>query len=329
MRGRLLAVCAMVPPGAVELTWDAPPECPDAPAVLEQVDEYAAQSDTPTQVQAEGRIAREEDAYALELTLCDDAGEDVRRIVHASCEPLGRATALMLAVAMDPIAVVETVAARPGPEPEPEPEPERVPEPEPEPESEPEPLFEPERPPPRAKPRRRSTRPRLALRPEAQLGVAIVPGPLAVGFGGAVGVFGRSWRAELEGAYWVPQRTTVDGLEEVGATISLAYGGARGCYVVPLSKVELPVCGGIEVGVLAGKAFGDGITKEPNSDVWIGLPISAGVAWAPVRAFALLARVEAAVSLRRPGFHLNDVGEVHVADAVGARAVFGAEVRFF
>ena len=111
--------------------------------------------------------------------------------------------------------------------------------------------------------------------------------------------------------------------------MSLGYGGARGCYVVPLSKVELPVCGGLQVGVLAGRAFGEGITKTPNSDVWMGLPLSAGVAWAPVRAFALAARVEAVVSLRRPGFHLNGVGDVHAADAVGARAVFGAEVRFF
>lgn len=316
----------MVPPGAVELTWDAPPECPDAAAILRQVDEYAAQSDTPTHVQAEGRIAREQDdAYALELTLRDAEGEHLRRIVHPSCEPLGRATALMVAVAMDPIAVVETVAPRTEPDPLPEPklEPEPVPEPEPV------TVFEPEPPPPRPKPRRRSATPRLALRAEAQLGVGIVPGPLAVGFGGAVGLFGRSWRAELEGAYWTRQRATVDGLDGVGANLSLAYGGARGCYVVGLSKVELPVCSGLEVGVMAGDAFGPGITNEPDSDVWLGLPLSAGVLWAPVRAFALHARVEAAVSLRRPGFHLNNVGEVHRAEAVGARAVFGAEVRFF
>ena len=324
----------MVPPGAVELHWQAPPQCPDRAAVLQQVDGYAANSQTPTPIVANGRIVEVGQGYALELTVRDGSGESTRRIEHEACEPLGSAAALVIAVGMDAVAVAGSwpVADAPTPATEPEPLPEPAPEPDAEPAlAEPPPVYaepEPEPPAVSRKPPRQPVRPRLLLRPEVQVGTAILPGIAGAGFGGAVGLFGPHWRAEVEGAYWLPRRATVTGLD-VGGRLSLAYGGARGCYVVTPGAVDLPFCGGVEVGSLGGSAFGEGIRNAPNRDVWVGAPLSVGVAWAPVRAFALYARGEAAISLRRPGFHLEGVGQVHRAGAVGARAVLGAEVRFF
>lgn len=296
------------------------------------VDEYAARSATPSAVSAQGRIEVVDGGYALEFNVGTQPSP--RRLEHATCEPLGRAAALILAVAVDPVAVAGHVAPSGTPsatdEPPPKPAPVAVPASDvAPPPAAPTPAradtIAPQPPTPPRRPVR--TSPRLGLRPEFVIGTALLPGTVEFGFGGAAALFGRHWRVELDGTYWLPQETTIDDTG-IGGRVSLAHGGVRGCYVADAGPLQVPLCGGLSVGALIGRSVG--LTpRVRNTDVWAGLPLSAGLAWAPVRALALFARAEAVVSLRIPGFHVEGLSRLHRVGSVGARAAIGAEVRFF
>jgi hypothetical protein len=81
----------------LELAWDAPPECPQGPAVRQKVD--ALLGDTAPKMgrlRAEGRIARVEGRYRLTLTVHDQNLARDRTIDSDACTDLAGAAAVAL-----------------------------------------------------------------------------------------------------------------------------------------------------------------------------------------------------------------------------------------
>jgi hypothetical protein len=249
------AVPAPPTPATWELEWVAPPECPDAAAIREQITALVPEpsgGDGVLYVDAE--VEPQGDAFVLTLRTVFLERHDEREVRARVCGELAEAVALVVAISLDPTLVVT------GPS---------VPEPVP---SEPPPATSPSSPPPEPRatpdaadapaassgpslreesPSRRSSRSRLPdewmLRLAPKLEVGSLPA-----FGGgldlAVGVLWPWWRLELHGSHSWPRRAFGPG--GTAGRFQLGAVGVRGCGRPRVGRVELPVCVGLDGGAL-------------------------------------------------------------------------------
>ncbi|MCY1063894.1 hypothetical protein OV090_03920 [Nannocystis sp. RBIL2] len=111
---RLSSAAPPVAAPPVDLTWQAPRECPDGDDVLLMVAGLLRQptgDDAPGRPGARGLITRAGAAWELRLVL-RGRGSDYRRTVRAeSCPILARAAALLIAIHLDPLAVARGLPA--------------------------------------------------------------------------------------------------------------------------------------------------------------------------------------------------------------------------
>ena len=244
-------------PASWELEWLAPPECPDAAAIREQV---AALVPRPGEgegvLYADAKVEPRGDAFLLRLQTVFLERHDEREVEARACGELAEAVALVVAISLDP-----TLAATESAVPEP---PAKVPnESEPEP-SEPGPITSPQPGPrvsaadPGVTPSVRASvqprRPRPARAPDQWL-LRLAPklelGSLPAVTGGldlAVGVLWPWWRLELHGSHAWPRRAPGPGGS--AGRFQLGTVGVRGCGRPRVGPVELPVCVGLDGGVL-------------------------------------------------------------------------------
>jgi len=322
----------------VELAWEAPTECPGSEAVLGRIEEILGpgQEHAGETVSVSAAIeAAEGGGWRLQLRVDAPGGETERTVRAEQCQTLVDATALVAAIAVDPIRAMAhlqrarsvkpatLVPSAPEPTEPKEPEVEPLPS-QPEPESDlelaPEPIV-------RTTGR---TRPRSPVRGGLRLGPGIDYGALPGVAGGVAvgaGVLGRKWRADLVGSYWFPRETGVPTEPRAGGEVSMWAVGARGCWVPGARAFEFPLCAGMEAGVLRGRAtretVGSGLAREP----WVAALASASLAWAPRKEVAIVLGVDALVPLRRSGFTIGDEVLYTVAP-VGVRGNLGVELRF-
>jgi hypothetical protein len=333
------------PPVAIELRWAAPEECPDREAFLEALDAIAGRRLVEAQGAAlvvDGRIEALGRGYALALRLRGPAGEEVRTLEASECEDLASAGSLVVVTRLlgdvpappedrarspeeglrspEETAAAPTDAAVPLPPPgadESQPSlvsDEVAPLPEPGPHVEPRPAGRP--------------RPQATL--VALAGVAVGLGPRPAGLvRGGVGLRWGSVRVEAFAMHVLATRT--GGGDVPGVRASLTGAGALGCWAPAWGRLELPLCGGLELGAVVGRGVGPLVaTREGVRQLWIGLPLEAGVAWAPIPRLALRALVGGDIGLLRPGFHV-DIGDERTAIArpwpVGLHAGGGLELR--
>lgn len=346
-----VAVPELVSPAAeaVALTWEAPQECPDVAVVRRALAGYLGEApsvEAGAAVTAVGRVTRSGGVYRLELHTRTASGETVRETTADECGVLVEATAVIVAIAVDPSTMlargdmaptpVEPKPAEPEPAPlEPEPAPPEPTPPEPAPT---EPVVEPR--PDEPAPVEPEPRLRFGVRASGGVDLGVLPG-LAGGLRLAGAIFGgrpavaRAWRAELRGDFWFPRTATV--ADGIGGRVSLWSVGARGCWVPGVERVGLqfPLCAGLESGAMRGQPVGDRIASPtPSSRFWLAADGSAGLAWAPRRFIALVLQAELVVPIVRAGFRVGRTGdeledlEVHRAGPVAGRALLGLEARF-
>ncbi|MCX4246857.1 hypothetical protein [Paraliomyxa miuraensis] len=347
--GVLVALWSMLAPGepgvpelrspaaeAVVLSWQAPASCPDQAAVrrgLATVLGEGPSAEAGAGVRAVARVHEEGGRLHLELRTETPSGVTTRETVADDCAVLVEATALIVAIAVDPTAVLgrgETLA---------EPEPSPV-EPEP-PDEAPAVVVEPMEP---ADPETRlgiepveaadrevepTTDPRIrfGMRVAGAIDGGSLPG-VAGGLRVTGAVLGRRWRAELGGDYWLPRTATAE--PGIGGRIGLGSGAARGCGVPGIDRVglEIPLCAGVEAGILRGDPAGDRVANPVTARVpWVAATAGAGVAWTPRRFIALVLQGEVVLPIARTGFVVGDV-EVYRVGAVAGRGTLGIEVRF-
>jgi hypothetical protein len=319
--------------GPVELVWEAPAECPDGGAVLSRIEEILgpANEHAGETVSVSAAIkAVEGGGFQMKLRVDAAEGATERAVVATQCETLVDATALVAAIAVDPIRAMahlqaageqdaaELVPSAPEPE-EPEVEPEE-PAAEPAVESRPEPVV---RTTGRVEPRR-SVRGGVRLGPGIDYGA--LPG-VAGGMGVVAGVLGSKWRADLVGSYWFPRETGVSGEPRAGGEVSLWAVGARGCWVPGTRSLELPLCAGMEAGALRGRGTRETVDPEVAREPWIAALAGIALAWIPATQAALVLGVDAMVPLRRSGFTIGDA-VLYEVTPVGVRGSLGVELRF-
>jgi hypothetical protein len=96
---------ASPPARRFELTWQAPADCPSQQEVAREIEELIAQSPGVPQaapISAQALVRWERDGFALALGLKDMDSSRSRHIGAPTCEELGHATALIIAMAIDP-----------------------------------------------------------------------------------------------------------------------------------------------------------------------------------------------------------------------------------
>jgi hypothetical protein len=316
------AALALASPGAtapdddsaVALQWEAPAACPDVAALRGELERYvsadAQRGDRPLRVHA---LVREDAGrFVLDLELDAEGGIMRQRIVAERCEVLASATALVIAVLLDPAGVVERV--EPSPPPVEPPIATAAP-------VTPTPVTT-----PTAAPKRRRSL-QAILRVAALGGTGVLP-RFGAGFTAAAGIRGRLFRAELVATGMLPQRARAEG-EDAGARVDAWTIGPRGCVVPEVRTVELPVCTGLDAGQIRARGFGLQTALRPVAP-WVAIPLSASVLWAPAaasRRFAFGPGVEAWVATTRPRFGIDDLGPLYRAARAGIRAWVTVELR--
>ncbi len=175
---------------------------------------------------------------------------------------------------------------------------------------------------------RAAPRVRAALRVSGLFDGGSTPGPTG-GLTVAAALLGSLWRVELFGL-WLAPRTSIPAPPlDLGARVGLLAGGLRACVVPTVLRLEIPVCGALEAGVLRGRGRGDALARHGADGVpWIAASVGPGVSWAPVRRLALTLQVDLVVPLTRAVFAVGGYGEVYRGALVAGRATLGLELRF-
>ncbi|APR75317.1 Hypothetical protein A7982_00663 [Minicystis rosea] len=330
----------------VSLRWSAPEGCPAGARVVAEVDrllgESGARPPTPLEVSA---VVTDDPAGGLRVRL--DAGNArVRELHAASCEALADATAVILALMIDPTAVASAPPAAPAPAapssaaPSASAVPAAPPSP---PSAPPAPASAPPAPasaapsvstapdtsraaaPPST--RSRVPAPRFHLLAWALADVGSLPG-VSFAAGGTAALSLGAFRFELGAGVWPSRAATSPQRATAGGDISLVAGAAGACYsLLAPGAFELAPCLAFELGRIHAAGYGVTMPGE-GSALWSALKPGARFAWSPVSRVALVLRLDAAVPFARPSFVLSNLGPVHRSGPLAGRAGCGVELTF-
>ena len=184
---------------------------------------------------------------------------------------------------------------------------------------------------------RASSRPRVLASVAVAGEVGIQPRAGAA-FELAGGVGWSHARVELGALASLGPDATSERLATVGGRFRLLTGLVRGCGVLGTERVELPLCGGLELGDL--RASGTGLRRPATVDApWVAAVASARPQWSPrLRSvagagargrarLALGALLDVVIPLRRHRFATPEAGLVHAVDPVAVRFGLRVELR--
>ncbi len=336
-------------PISFSLTWDAPAECPDSKYLRAEVETLLAGA-PPTLVGVTARAEvhhRDDGSWTVRLRTDREGTVGERSLEADSCRSLADATALVVALTIDPAHVAS--AAEPPSAPAPATTSASAPAPSP---SASPPLPSPA---PSEVPRRadvahlptgapnatgatgaRGSRPRWAVFPAIAGDLGTLP-HLAYGFSLSGSVMVGRFRGELYGAFWPNQTAHGQGTipQADGGTVELVDGGMRACaptpdQSLPLQRIELSPCAGLEAGGLRGK----GVNLAPaltRTSLWLAVTLDARAVVRLSRSWGIGLDVEAVVPLRRDVFTFGagpSAPTIHEAGIIEGRAWMGPELRF-
>jgi len=327
-------------PRAVELTWIAPDGCPSETIVQTEIDRLLGASSSDRRVTATASVTKREDGFRVVLTTQSSGTKGARTLDGKSCPALADATALILALMVDPAAAIAAPASTPLPEKEktkpveaksepiaatpalyaapPPPPPLETPiEEAPKPADAPKPIESPVVP---------SSRSRGVLGASAIADVGALP-HAAFGVGLAAAWMRDRLRLEASFAY-LPGARVVMADRDAGGDFRLVLGGALGCwsFLGHESGLSLGACGGAEIGRMSASGFG---VRAPHSGSATWLAVTSGLMTTYTQGdLALRLQLDAFAPLVRPDFVIDGIGPVHTASFLGFRALIGAEVRF-
>jgi hypothetical protein len=286
-----------------ELTWDAPPECPTAQEVERDITRLIGESSHERTVRASATVTGSDDDWKVRVRM-ETGGEISERSLSApTCRALEKAVALVIAITIEPRAA----SGEPPPPPPVEPPPPKPPPP----------------PPPPPVVREPPLKWFAALGPVTEIG--LLP-QLGVGGELSAGLRLPIFSAELSGAMYVPESTTVKGPS--GGRFTLASGGLRACGRVLGGQVELFGCAETATNRLAGRGFG--VTAPGSASTMLagfGVGPRVDVRLSPV--FLLLFDVEAIYAPGRASFVLDNVGRVYTAKHIGMSGRLGLAAQFW
>jgi cell division septation protein DedD len=257
-----------------ELSWSAPAACPAREAVVREIDELLAGSSavTPATTSAANAVVLGDGAdFSLTLSVRDSDGWHERKLDAPTCEELGHATALIVALGINPALLV--THADPGGVSQ-------------------NPSFAPSQATAVSSPTATND-PRLVLAPRAaakaetpsiaatseapkkslQLRLGLIefvsfrtlPGT-NLGTGVFAAIQGQAARLEaMASGVLAEARASKPG---AGATFALYRLAAKGCWLITKNRWALGPCAGMELGRLRGSGYGVDVTKEPRG-IWL------------------------------------------------------------
>lgn len=173
--------------------------------------------------------------------------------------------------------------------------------------------------------------PRPALRWPLALaagpGFGAIPGvsPLLLKF--SAGVRGRRWSVVLGQTFWLPRDLPAPADPAVGGRLWLWAAGLRACGIPGRGRLEFPLCGGVEAGVLTGRGIGELVSAQRVTSAWVALSAGPGLAVRLAPRLALTLGVDVLVMLAYPRLQIPGRGTVCCAAPVGALATAGLELR--
>lgn len=313
---------AVLAPAPIEIEWNAPPECP-APAELRaSVVQLLGGERTREPVRAEATVVREGEGYAAQLVLAVGEQRSERRLEASGCAALADAVAVVVAVTVDPVQLLDE-------------EREHVEVPEAEPIAEPiaapivAPIDVPEIP---SAVVSAPTVERARVRAPG-VHVRVFGGPdygatpkITGAIGGAIGLRGRWWRAELDGSFAFARTTSLTMPEDFTAKISRWSIGARGCGVPTRGRIEVPLCAAIEAGQIVGSGTGETIHPQTERRPWIAAVVGPALAISVVPRLAILVGADLVVPLWRARFVIG-AKQIHEPRPIGVRGLVGVELR--
>ncbi|MEZ4229175.1 MAG: hypothetical protein R3B89_08430 [Polyangiaceae bacterium] len=313
LAGVLLAVCSESADAKprLDLSWRAPKECPTEAQVLSRAQRMLRDSRADVSVEASARVTRSTSGYVVALETRVDGGVGHRQLHAESCDAAASATALMLALAVDPGAqlgdpgeapVGQTGAVDDAPAEDREARTARLP--------------------PRSKKgagpeRHRESAPevvpasslsrefRVLVGGEASWGVLPkLTGAPSAGLGFGVE---RLW-VDLQGAYFPGSSETLSS-DRRGGDFSRWALSLRAFYGLGGPRFRL----GPAARIIATRIHGSGrgVSRPRSSDVWLGAAaFGPRLEWRP-SALGLAVGAESGFPFTRPSFELDDLGNVY------------------
>jgi hypothetical protein len=304
----------------VALAWRAPEGCGDAAGVRFDVERLVRGSPPGPRIEAEAEVTRDGDAVHVLLRTRSAGVDGERRVEAASCAQVASATAVILALMIDPNAAARAAAEDPPPRVEPPPQVTAPPPP-------PGPMHQP---PPidavasRASPRRPV---RFVASASAAGDAGTMPG---ASVGGAIAVASLlgPYRLGVRAGYF-PHRSEVLGARPTaGGDFSLFDAGFDACRaLVDHRRARAELCAGVEIDHLEGQGFG--VTVPSAGAATFGVAALGGLLDLPLAShLSAELRAGATAPFARPAFYFDAIGTVHRPSPVGGRLSGGLAVHF-
>jgi hypothetical protein len=296
-----------------DIRWEAPAECPDANSVKLSIERLLGQSLDGLQdknVRAHGEVRRNYVGnWELHCVLSVGDRVEEETLAAKKCQALADAMALKVALAIDPLAVAESV----------------------EPAASAVPPAAPATPPP-APIRIDSVRNQAPRPARGQPGLRLVGGvglgPLPSMTGGA-GAYASlqlpSFRVELGGQGYWGGVARYAALPSIGGHFQLFSGAARACFTPGSGYLTVPVCAGLEAGTVRGEGFGTA-SAETTSGLWAAAVLGPAFRIQVTRVFAIWLEADALLTILRPEFHVRNLDTLYTPPWGGSRASAGLEV---
>lgn len=284
-------------PGILEFVWDAPADCPSEPQVRLEISRLLHGD---IQLRPGGDLVvhvtvRSGETWSADL-LTLHQGQVGRRVIEApSCPSVADATALIVALMIDPDAVAgvaqeQKEAQHPT-----------------------EHLAE-------------HASPEFLVGPHLQGRLGTLPG-VDIGLGIGVGLVGQRWRTDLRWTYGLKEQgaTLASG---ASGRFSIMTGSVSGCLNLGQAETAYGPCAVFEPGLVSSSGYGASAGYSKHT-AWLavggGVYLSASLG----RYLRALLEVDVLMPLHRPEYVFQDVpGVVFRAPAVGSRALAAIACHF-
>ncbi|PCC73593.1 hypothetical protein SAMN02745121_07341 [Nannocystis exedens] len=180
-------------------------------------------------------------------------------------------------------------------------------------------------------------RPRVAVGHALRLAVGLEAGALPGVGAGLLGGYALRLpgvRLELTANWWPGRRREYAEPAGVGARAQVGAAGLRVCPTPRLrrggptgaGRVELPLCAGIELGVLVARGSGFAGARTVRT-LWAAAELEPAAVWRFTRRMALWGSAALVVPITRESFAVDPLPELFVIGAAGFRAAVGLEVH--
>ena len=308
----------------IELTWQAPAECPNKEAVLSRARSLLGSKTTKVdKVHAEGTIRKGDERYELTLLIDENGQIGERKVWARQCEELSGAAAISLVLLLtsghdgsgpgsDAGTTSSTAgspstlptAANPAPKPS---------------------APSPSDPEPPASERHRSWR-LLVSAPQLAVSVGPLPKP-SLGLAVGIGVQGHAWSVQLVGQ-WYDSAAVVAPIQPYGAEVERIAAGLWGCWDLQRQGWSFSPCLRGSVTHLSATGYGPYLLPATQSETSFGVGIGAIGRLRAAEWLALMVSAGVQVELSRPVISLKTLGTVRQLAPLSAIVQLGPEWIF-